>query len=50
LLSAVTLSLTVVISNWVTEVGISPYRVIGMIAVVTPLVSFLLQKLWVFSQ
>ena len=48
--SVATLSLIVVISNWVTEAGIPPYLGIGMIAVVIPLVSFVLQKLWVFNR
>lgn len=48
--SAVTLSLIVVISTWSTSAGVAPYIGILMIAVLIPMVSFLLQKLWVFGR
>jgi putative flippase GtrA len=48
--SAVTLTLIVLISNGVTEAELPPYTGILMIAVVIPIVGFILQKLWVFNR
>lgn len=48
--SGVTLSRIVVISKYVKEIGMPPDQGVGMIAVVMPLISFGLRKLWVFSQ
>ena len=48
--SAITLLLIVFISNWVTEAGLPPYIGVLMIAVVIPIVGFILQKLWVFNR
>jgi putative flippase GtrA len=48
--SVITLTLIVVISNGVTQAGLSPYVGILMIALIVPVVGFLLQKLWVFRR
>lgn len=48
--SGVTLALIVLISNGVTMAGLPPYTGILMIAVVIPIVGFLIQKLWVFNR
>ena len=48
--SVASLFLIVVISNWVTENGFPPYIGILCVAVAIPMISFVLQKLWVFSQ
>jgi putative flippase GtrA len=48
--STITLTLIVLISNWVTQAGVSPYLGILMIAVVVPIIGFILQKIWVFGR
>ncbi|MEZ5503557.1 MAG: GtrA family protein [Halioglobus sp.] len=48
--SAVTLTMITLISNWVTETGLPPYFGIFIIALVIPIVGFILQKIWVFNR
>lgn len=48
--SALTLTLIVLISNWITESGLPPSIGVIMIAIVIPIVGFVLQKLWVFNR
>ena len=48
--SGVTLSPIVVISEWVTKVAMQSYLEIDMIAMGMQLVIFGLQKLWIFNQ
>ena len=48
--SAITLLLITLISNWVTETELPPYTGILMVAVVVPVIGFILQKLWVFKR
>tara|TARA_R110002072_G_scaffold2011_6_gene16975 strand:+ start:21560 stop:21898 length:339 start_codon:yes stop_codon:yes gene_type:complete len=48
--SSVTLTLIVLISNAVNLLRLPPYTGILMVAVIIPLVGFVLQKLWVFNR
>ena len=48
--SALTLTLIIFISIWVTDAGWPPYTGILMTAVTIPIVGFSLQKLWVFNR
>ena len=48
--SAVNLSIIVLISSWTAQAGLPPYTGILAVALVIPLVGFLLQKMWVFNR
>jgi putative flippase GtrA len=48
--SVLTLTLMVVSSRSVSEAGLPPYFGILIVAVAIPVISFLLQKLWVFNR
>ena len=49
-LSIIALASTITISQWVTAKGLPPYYGILLTALVIPLVSFSVQKLWVFQK